>query len=149
MLERHRNSRFQQDRPAPQRSSRDERERTRAEDASSYRGDGHPPRTRELRGAAVTRQVRARGRIHGGRAANDRTLSRGSGAHAVLCLLARALRSREKERLPLALARLLPGPAGVTSSGTSTCSPEPGPRPGSAPRVPRATGARDRLRRRS
>ena len=74
MLERHRNSRFQQDRPAPQRSSRDERadtsprderERTRAEDASSYRGDGHPPRTRELRGAAVTRQVRARGRIHG------------------------------------------------------------------------------------
>lgn len=43
----------------PQRSSRDERERTRAEDASSYRGDGRPhAKISEGRG---TRQVRARG----------------------------------------------------------------------------------------
>ena len=41
MLERHRNSRFQQDRPAPQRSSRDERERTRA---LERRESGHEPR---------------------------------------------------------------------------------------------------------
>ena len=43
----------------PQRSSRDERERTRAEDASSYRGDGRPhAKISEGRG---TRQVRASG----------------------------------------------------------------------------------------
>jgi hypothetical protein len=43
----------------PQRSSRDERERTRAKDASSYRGDGRPhAKISEGRG---TRQVRASG----------------------------------------------------------------------------------------
>ena len=55
MLERHRNSRFQQDRPAPQRSSRDERERTRALET---RESGHEPRMPRRTEAMVTRRAR-------------------------------------------------------------------------------------------
>ena len=69
MLERHRNSRFQQDRPAPQRSSRDERERTRALET---RESGHEPRMprrteRRWSPAAHARTPRGSGHAAGSR----------------------------------------------------------------------------------